>query len=106
MVDNPAENRFEVRVDGKLAGATVYRPLEHEYAFMHTEIDPSYEGMGLGSVLVRAALDEMRGRGLGVLPYCPFVLRFVQRHPDHLDLVPPGVRDRFGLPPAEERVGG
>jgi uncharacterized protein len=105
VVDNPERHRFEIYADGELAGFTAYRPQEREYAFTHTEIDPSYEGKGLGSVLARGALDEMRARGLGVLPYCPFVRRFVQRHPAYLDLVPPAMRGRFGLPPAQQRVG-
>lgn len=105
VVDNPGKQRFEIHAGGEVAGFTAYRPQEREYAFSHTEIDPSYEGQGLGSVLVRGVLDEMRARGLGVLPYCPFVRSFLERHPDYLDLVPPGVRNRFGLPPAQEPVG-
>lgn len=100
VVDNPAEHRFEVRADGALAGVAAYRPGQREYVFTHTEIDPAYEGNGLGSVLVRGALDEMRSRGLGAVPVCPFVLRFVQRHDDYLDLVPADARERFGLPAA------
>ena len=100
VVDNPAEHRFEIRVDGRLAGYAAYRAEERAHVFTHTEIDPAYEGQGLGSVLIRGALDEVRSRGRAVLPVCPFVRRFVERHPDYLDLVPAAARDRFGLPAA------
>ena len=109
VADNPGQSRFEIRVGGEVAGFTAYRPLDREldreYAFTHTEIDPSYEGKGLGSVLVRGALDETKARGLGVLPYCPFVLRYVQRHPEYLELVPAWARERFGLPAADRAAG-
>jgi predicted GNAT family acetyltransferase len=100
VVDNPAEHRFEIRVDGKLAGFAAYRAGEREHVFIHTEIDPAYEGKGLGSVLIRGALDDVRSRGRAVLPVCPFVRSFVERHPDYLTLVPAAERDRFGLPAA------
>jgi len=98
VVDDPQQRRFQVLVDGEVAGYAAYRPGEQAYTFTHTEIVPAYEGKGLGSVLVRGALDEMRARGLGALPSCRFVQRFVERHPDYLELVPTGERDRFGLP--------
>jgi len=104
VVDNPNEQRFELRVDGAVAGFAAYQAGDRAHLFTHTEIDPAYEGKGLGSVLVRGALDEVRGRGRGVLPACPFVRRFVERHPDYLDLVPAAERDRFGLPPASPGV--
>jgi uncharacterized protein len=98
VVDSPPEHRFEIRADGELAGFAAYRAGERAIVFTHTEIDPAYEGKGLGSVLVRSALDEVRSRGHAVLPACPFVRSFVERHPDYLDLVPAAERDRFGLP--------
>jgi uncharacterized protein len=98
VADNPPLHRFEIRADGEPAGFTAYPPLEHVYDFTHTEIDPAYEGKGIGSTLIRGTLDEMRARGLGVLPTCPFVRSFVERHPDYLDLVPADARARFGLP--------
>jgi predicted GNAT family acetyltransferase len=97
--DNPSEHRFEVLVGGARAGFVTYRP-GSEFSFLHTEIDPAFEGRGLASLLIRGALDEMSDRGLGVLPYCPFVLEFLRRHPDYLPLVPASHRERFDLPAA------
>lgn len=100
--DNPAKDQFEIWVGDALAGVTTYRLTGSDLSLLHTEIDPAFEGRGLGSVLVRGALNGAAGRGLGVLPYCPFVLRYVRRHPDHLHLVPASHRERFGLPAATE----
>ena len=95
--DNPEEERFEISVDGKLAGFSVYRLARDRIAFMHTEVDDEFAGQGLAKVLVAHALDEVRGRGLGVLPFCPFVRGFISKNPDYLDLVPEGDRERFDL---------
>ena len=67
---------------------------------IHTEIDEAYEGMGLGSVLVRHVLDDARERGLAVLPVCPFVRGWISRHEDYLDLVPAAARQKYNLPAA------
>ncbi len=96
----PERNRFEIRVGDELAGFTVYRRGDGRYAFTHTEIDPAFEGRGLGSVLIKNTLDDMKRRGIAVLPHCPFVRRYISRHHDYLDLVPADDRDRFDLPTA------
>ncbi len=103
VVDVPEESRFEIRVDGRLAGFAEYRTKPggaHPglLVFTHTEVDEAFEGRGLGSVLVRAALGSARERGLPVRPDCPFVRAYVARHPDqYLDLVPDDLRPRLGL---------
>jgi predicted GNAT family acetyltransferase len=96
--DNEAEQRFEIWSDGQLAGFARYQPMGADYAFTHTEIDDRFEGQGLGSVLVRSVLDTMREAGAHVLPYCPFVRGYVERHPEYLDLVPAEQREKFALP--------
>lgn len=85
--DNPAENRYEVTVDAKPAGFAAYRPGEGMLVFTHTEVDDAYEGQGVGSKLVRAALDDVRARGTKVKAQCPFVRAFIQRHPEYADLL-------------------
>jgi uncharacterized protein len=87
VVDVPDESRFEIRVDGQRAGLAAYRLHPDRIVFLHTEIDDEREGQGLGGVLVRAALDSARGRGLRVVPSCPFVRGWIDRHPDYADLV-------------------
>ena len=66
-------------------------------AFIHTKIDPDHEGEGLGSALISSALDATRDRGLSVLPFCPFVRAFIERHPEYAELVPECNREEFGL---------
>ncbi|BCB87007.1 GNAT family N-acetyltransferase [Phytohabitans suffuscus] len=95
--DGPA-HRFEVLVDGEAAGYAAYRRTGAAISFTHTEVDERFEGRGLGSVLVRGALDAARARGLAVLPFCPFVRRYISRHQEYLDLVPANQRARFELP--------
>ncbi|MBO0844412.1 MAG: N-acetyltransferase [Nocardioides sp.] len=85
--DNPDESRFEVYVDGRPAGSTVYQLADDVILFVHTEVDDAYEGQGVGSDLVRGALDQVRAReGLRVAATCPFVRAWMRKHPDYLDL--------------------
>ena len=97
VLDVPEWARFEIHVDGKLAGFATYRIDPGVITFIHTEIDEAYGGQGLGSTLAQAALDAARARRLGVLPECPFVRRWISRHPEYVDLVPEAERARFQL---------
>ena len=88
--NNPTGYRYEVLADGQLAGYTQYVLRPGRIAFVHTEVYESYEGLGLGSRLARAALDDARARGLLVMPFCPFIAGFIERHLDeYRDLVAP-----------------
>lgn len=87
VVDNPDERRYEIRSDGQLAGFAVYRLSGDAITFTHTEIDPMFDGQGLGSRLARAALDDVRARRLHAVPLCPFIAGWIRRHPEYLDLV-------------------
>jgi predicted GNAT family acetyltransferase len=99
VLDVDERSRFEIHVDGRLGGFAQYRVEDPGLiVFTHTEIDDAFEGRGLGSILVRAALDAARARGLAVRPDCPFVRAYIARHPgDYLDLVPDDLRPRLGL---------
>ena len=97
VTDVPAHKRFEISVGGDVAGFVEYRCRPGVISLLHTEIDPSREGGGLGTLLVKAALDSARAAGLAVQPYCPFVRHFIDRHPEYLDLVPVERRQQFGL---------
>lgn len=85
--DDPERHRFVAEVDGEVAGFAVYHVRGGRYLFVHTEIDPAHEGKGIGSQLARAALDEVRGRGARVVPICPFIGAWVDRHADYGGLV-------------------
>ncbi|MGY1692472.1 GNAT family N-acetyltransferase [Geodermatophilus sp. SYSU D01105] len=103
VVDVPGAGRFEVRVDGQVAGFAEYRRTASSVAFTHTVVDPAFEGRGLGSVLARGALDATRAAGHAVLPFCPFIRGYIQRHPAYLELVPAERREQFRLAPSADR---
>ena len=79
-------------------GWSDYRPAGESVIIAHTEIDERREGEGLGSELVRGALDRIRASGKTVLPTCPFTAAYIQRHPEYVDLVDPSLRGRFSAP--------
>jgi predicted GNAT family acetyltransferase len=97
VTDNPDERRYEIRVDGEPAGFAQYKAKPGQIAFTHTEIDDRFEGQGLGGKLVAFALGDARERGLAVLPFCPFVKAYIQRHREYADLVPEARRAEFDL---------
>jgi predicted GNAT family acetyltransferase len=77
VVDNPKRERYELRADGKTAGFIFYRLKGGRMTMVHTEVEPAYEGHGLGTDLAKAALADVRERGLD------------------LDLVPEPLRDEL-----------
>ena len=88
---NEEARRFEIHLDGKVALAD-YRLREAadgtpEIVFPHTEVPREFEGQGIGSKLVRGALDYAREHELRVVPACPFVASYIQRHEEYQDLV-------------------
>ena len=97
VAEAPDRERYEITVDGELAGFLEYRGRGATRALTHTEVDDRFEGQGLGSTLIRETLDDVRRRGMHVLPVCPFVKAFLDRHDDYLDLVEPRIRRSFGL---------
>lgn len=87
VTNRPERSRYEIDVDGELAGFTAYHLEGDVVAFDHTEIDPAFEGKGLASVLIKHALDDVRSRDLGVRPFCPFVRGYIDKHAEYGDLV-------------------
>ena len=85
--DNAEQTRFEITSDGAQAGFAQYVTRPGRMIFVHTEIDPAFEGKGLGSALAKAALDEARAQGVRVVPLCPFIASYIERHADYADLV-------------------
>ncbi len=87
MHDAPDAERYEIRDGDRLLGLAAYRRRGDEVVFTHTEVDPQAEGSGLGGTLVRGALDDVRSRGLRVVPQCSFVRSWIERHAEYGDLV-------------------
>jgi predicted GNAT family acetyltransferase len=87
VVDNAAEHRYELWVGDDRAGAIEYGTRPGVVELIHTEIDPVFEGRGLGTRFIADALDDTRARGLRLIPTCPFVRAYLRRHPEQRDLV-------------------
>jgi predicted GNAT family acetyltransferase len=87
--DVPDRSRYEARLgdDPALAGLLTYRLGADWMALLHTEVQEGYEGRGVGSRLVRAVLEDLRARGLRLVPKCPFVVRWLERHPEQQDIL-------------------
>jgi uncharacterized protein len=90
---NPDGARYEARVGPKMAGFAEYKLAKDLIVFTHTEVDPTFEGQGVGSALARAALDDVRGTDRKVLPLCPYIKGWIGRHLEYADLV-------YGAPPS------
>ena len=97
--DDPERKRFEIDLgDGSLAIAEYTLPAG-KIMFTHTEVPEAHEGKGVGTVLIRFALDAARERGLKVIPICPFFAAYMQKNADVQDLLDPAWRIKFGLKP-------
>ncbi len=84
--NNLAQHRYELAVDGHIA-ATYYELANGVITFVHTEVPPELGGKGIGSKLVKSALDQVRSAGLKVIAQCPFVKGWIDKHPDYADLL-------------------
>ena len=85
VTNNVGRSRYEAYVDGKLAGISPYWLGGADIVFTHTEVH--LEGHGVGSILVRGALDDVRRKGtLRVVAQCPFVKAYIEKHPEYADL--------------------
>jgi predicted GNAT family acetyltransferase len=85
--DNPEEHRYEAYVGSDLAGFADYHEQPGLVTVLHTEVEPAFEGQGVGSAFVRGMLGDIRSRGSRVLAVCPFVGAYLKRHPEWGDLV-------------------
>jgi predicted GNAT family acetyltransferase len=88
VVDNKPHHRYELDVDGHVA-ATYYKIDAGVITFIHTEVPPESGGKGIGSRLIKGALDQVRAEGLKVIAQCPFVKGYIDKHPEYADLLKP-----------------
>lgn len=87
FVNTESEHRYEIYVGGIQAGYTEYELLPGQVEFVHTQVEEQFEGQGLASKLAVFALDDVRARSLQVVAKCPYIARFIDRHPDYHDLL-------------------
>ena len=98
ILKNEELNRFEIYSDGALAGFAEFKVSNQMISYTHTEIDPKFGGQGLGSQLIKEALDEALNQNLEVAPYCSFVSAYIKKNSEnYLDLVPKSSRNLFDL---------
>jgi uncharacterized protein len=97
VADARDRERYELSVDGEIVGYTAYRARPGLIAFVHTEVQERLQGRGLADRLIRFALEDARTQGLAVLPFCPFVKGFIERHREFEALVPATYKEQFGL---------
>lgn len=84
--NNTARSRYELAIDDAVA-IVEYRTRDGALALTHTEVPDSLGGRGVGSALARGVLEDIRARGLRVVPLCPFIASYIQRHPEYAGLV-------------------
>jgi uncharacterized protein len=88
VTDQPDRERFEAREEsGEVAGFLTYQVTGGIVAYTHTEVLPAFEGKGVGSQIVRAAMDDARAKGRSVVPICPFLVKWLDRHHEYDDIV-------------------
>jgi predicted GNAT family acetyltransferase len=94
--DNAEARRYELEVEGETAVVT-YNPVEGGLLISETLVPQALEGRGIASRLAKHVLADIRGRGLVILPTCPFFAAYLKKHPEHADIVHPGYRAALGL---------
>jgi uncharacterized protein len=87
VADNPEQHQYEGRLDGRVVAHSEYELAPGVITFLHTEVDPAFEGQGLGSALASNVLDDVRARGLQVVARCPFIAAYIRRHREYRDLL-------------------
>lgn len=84
--NNPLKKRYELEVEGHVAAA-FYELSKGVITFVHTEVPKELGGKGIGSKLIKSALDQVRAAGLKVIPQCPFVKAYIEKHAQYADLL-------------------
>lgn len=87
VANDAAGGRFIAYVDGAEAGSAFYELAAGTITFTHTEVGDAFEGQGIGGALAKHALDDARAKDLRVVARCPFIARWIERHPDYADLL-------------------
>jgi hypothetical protein len=88
--DNPDRRRYELLLDGEVAGVAAYRVRDGVTVITHSEVEPAFRGRGLGSELARQTLDLLKSQQARVITACPFFAKYVAEHRDYDDILEEG----------------
>lgn len=80
VIRNDEASRFEIRVGDTLAGFAKFDRRPGEIRFIHTEVDPAFQGKGLASILAADALADAAASGDTIVPYCPYIAKYLKTH--------------------------
>jgi predicted GNAT family acetyltransferase len=95
VIHNADLNRYEINLDGELAGFADYRLAGGDITFYHTEVFPIHRGKNLAAILMEATLNDVRTSFPNdkVVPTCSYVVRFMEKHPETQDLLKDSIED-------------
>lgn len=91
LIDNSPENRYEFRIGEEIAKIEYIKTKNNEIYLTHTEVPVSLEGRGIGSQLIEKTLQNIELQELRLVPLCPFVAGYIQKHPDWRRIVMRGI---------------
>lgn len=91
LIDNSPENRYEFRIGKEIAKIEYIKTKNNEIYLTHTEVPVSLEGRGIGSQLIEKTLQNIELQELRLVPLCPFVAGYIQKHPDWRRIVMRGI---------------
>lgn len=77
---NADKSRYELHIDGELAGFAEVRHNGPRLVFTHTEVFEKFRGGGHAGVLAEGALQHAATAGHTIVPLCPFIARYLKRH--------------------------
>lgn len=87
VVDRPDSGRYEILSDGEVAGYVTYDARADHIVLRHVEIDPAFEGRGMAFSLAKGVFDDLRAQGRKADPQCPYMARWIGKHPEYADVV-------------------
>lgn len=93
--DDPENHRYVLELEGDVVGFAEYHLRGGRHFFVHTEVDDEFTGRGLGTTLVKSALNDVRSAGGAVVPMCPLFAAYIKRHPEYDDLVDHEIMERI-----------
>jgi predicted GNAT family acetyltransferase len=96
--DDPDNWRFVAEDGDTVAGQAIYMKRGGRRLFVHTEVDDAYEGQGVGSGIVKTALDQMLESDTPILPLCPFFAKYIEKHPEYAGLVDTDLMAQINAP--------